>query len=88
MHIPYQVQRLGRRYVIKYTGADGKPKRRLLDAPDRAGAEAEARDLFRRGQQRAWTVAAIVESYIDAREAAEIASTKRQRDAWKAMRSY
>lgn len=30
----------------------------------------------------------IVEEYIDARERAEIASTPRQRDAWKAMRSF
>jgi integrase len=89
----YSVQRLGSRYVIVIPNgvdAKGKPKRTRirLSATDRSSAEAEARSVFAGLRDEPWTVGRIVTDYIVAREAAEIASTRRQRDAWKAMKSF
>jgi excisionase family DNA binding protein len=66
----------------------GKRRRYGLAATDRSTAEAEARDWWRRETDTARTVGGIVADYIAAREQAEIASTSRQRDAWKAMKSF
>jgi integrase len=90
----FTVQRLGRGYAIAIpTGerdAKGKPKRNRirLKAKDRSSAEAEARNVFREVTEDSLTVGSIVSDYIDARERAEIKSTARQRDAWKAMKGF
>lgn len=90
----YTVQRLGSGYAIVIPrderDAKGKPKRTRirLTAKDRSSAEAEARSVFAGLKEEPWTVGRIVTEYIAAREAAEIASTARQKDAWKAMRSF
>lgn len=90
----YTVQRLGRGYAIVIPSAErdarGKPKRTRirLTAKDRSSAEAEARSVFSGLKEEPWTVGRIVTEYIAAREEAEIASTGRQKDAWKAMKSF
>ena len=84
----YTVQRFRGGYAIVYRDADGIRHREALSAADRIGAEAEARQRWRLGDRTAWTVGCVVEAYMDAREAAGIASTGRQRDAWKAMKHY
>lgn len=84
----YTVQRFDGGFAIVYRDEEGKRRRFRLSAPDRVGAEAEARTRWRLGDRSVWTVGRIVEAYIDDREAAEIASTQRQRDAWKAMRHF
>jgi integrase len=84
----YTVQRLRGRYAIVVPKGNGKRTRISLTATDRSSAEAEARDAFRRLTEEKPTVGSIVSDYIDARERAEIASTPRQRDAWKAMKGF
>jgi integrase len=84
----YSVQRLRGGFAIVWRDEAGKRRRFTLEAADRPTAEAEARGWWKRNTGAAGTVAALVEAYIDARELAGIASTARQRDAWKAMRSY
>lgn len=84
----YTVQRFGRGYALVIPRGGGKRHRIRLAAKDRSSAEAEARQVFGELRQEPWTVGRIVEEYIDARERAEIASTQRQRDAWKAMRGF
>jgi integrase len=84
----YSVQRLRGGYAIVWRDAEGKRRRYGLDAADRPTAEAEARGWWKRNTGATSTVGGIVEAYIDAREAAGIASTARQRDAWKAMKPY
>lgn len=69
----------------------GKPKRhrKRLYAADRPGAEAEARRRWSQGgDEGPWTVGRVVRAYIAAREEAGIASSQRQKDAWKAMKDY
>lgn len=83
----FTVQRLRGGYAIVWR-ENGKRKRFGLHATDRSTAEAEARDWWRRETDTARTVGGIVTDYIAAREQAEIASTPRQRDAWKAMKSF
>jgi integrase len=84
----YTVQRFRGGYAIVYRGGDGKRVRERLRAKDRPGAEAEARRGWAAGGDRSsWTVGRIVLAYISDRES-EIASTARQRDAWKAMRPF
>lgn len=70
--------------------AKGKPKRtrEKLFAADRPSADAEARQRWQSSGDEPWTVGRIVETYMNAREADGIASTARQRDAWKAMRGF
>lgn len=63
-------------------------RRVQLSATDRLSAEAEARRRWLAGQGSARNLGQIVPAYIDAREAEGIASTARQRDAWKAMQPY
>ena len=84
----YSVQRFRGGYAIVYRDAAGNRHRERLHAADRAGAEAEARRGWNTGGSAAWTVGRIVTAYIADREAEGIASTQRQKDAWKAMRSF
>lgn len=84
----YTIQRFRGAWAVVYYDADGKRVRRRLYAADRPGAEAEARRRWREGGDSPWTVGRIVEAYMDAREADGIASTSRQRDAWKAMKGF
>jgi integrase len=84
----YSVQRLRGGFAIVWRDEAGKRRRYALEAADRPTAEAEARRWWKRNTGTAGTVGAIIEAYIDAREQAGIASTARQRDAWKAMRGY
>jgi integrase len=84
----FTVQRLRGGYAIVWRDEKNKRRRWQLDAADRTTAEAEARSWWNRETDTARTVGGIVADYINARETAEIASTPRQRDAWKAMRSF
>jgi integrase len=84
----YTIQRLRGGYAIVWRDETGKRRRYGLDATDRSSAEAEARNWWGRETDAARTVGAIVTNYIAAREQAEIASTPRQRDAWKAMKGF
>lgn len=84
----FTVQRLLDRYAVVWRDEQGKRRRYRLEATDRSTAEAEARDWWRRETDTQRTVGGIVTEYIAAREKAEIASTSRQRDAWKAMKSF
>lgn len=83
----YSVQRFRGLWACVWKDEQGNRHRKRLYATDRSGAEAEARQRWEQpGGDR--TVGAVVETYIGARERAEIASTPRQRDAWKAMKSF
>lgn len=84
----YSVQRLRGGFAIVWRDEAGKRRRYTLEATDRPTAEAEARTWWKRNTGSATTVGGIVEAYVDARELAGIASTSRQRDAWKAMKFY
>lgn len=84
----YSVQRLRGGFAVVWRDEAGKRRRYALEASDRPTAEAEARGWWKRNTGAAGTVGGIVEAYIDAREKAGIASTARQRDAWKAMKPY
>jgi integrase len=84
----YSVQRLGKRYALVIPKGGGKRHRIRLTATDRSSAEAEARSVFAGIRDEPWTVGRIVNEYIAARERAEIASTPRQKDAWKAMKGF
>lgn len=84
----FTVQRLRGGYAIVWRDEAGKRRRYGLAATDRSTAEAEARAWWTRETDTARTVGGIVSDYITAREQAEIASTARQKDAWKAMKSF
>lgn len=84
----YTVQRLKGRYAIVYADTEGKRRRFRLTATDRLGAEVEARERWRAGDRSPWTVGRLMEAYMANREEAGIASSQRQRDAWKAMRAF
>ena len=84
----YTVQRFRRGYAIVWRDEPGKRRRYALEATNRPTAEAEARAWWKRNTSSDGTVGAIVEAYIDARQQAGIASTARQRDAWKAMKPF
>lgn len=89
MSDPYSVQRFRGKWAIVFPDpTTGKRSRKALSAPDRQGAEAEARQRWRLGDSSPWTVGRIVPAYIDERERHGIATTSRQRDAWKAMKPY
>src|SRR4051812_43752414 len=88
MQHEYTVQRFRDGFAIVYRDATGIRRRRRLSAPDRIGAEAEARQRWRLGDRSPWTLGRIVPAYIDDRERAGIASSVRQRDAWKAMKAF
>jgi integrase len=84
----YTVQRLRGGYACVWRDDAGRRRRERLYATDRPGAEAEARRRWSLGNSAAWTVGRIVMAYIADREAEGIASTTRQRDAWKAMKPF
>jgi len=84
----YSVQRFRDGFAIVWKDEGGKRRRNILTAPDRIGAEAEARQRWRLGDRSPWTVGRVMEAYLDDRERAGIATTSRQRDAWKAMKSF
>lgn len=85
----YTIQRFRDGWAIAFAHPEtGKRRRIQLQSPDRPSAEAEARAVWAEEQCGAWPVGRIVAAYIDAREEAEIASTSRQRDAWKAMKPF
>lgn len=84
----YSVQRFRGGFAIVYRDAAGKRHREQLRAKDRPGAEAEARRGWTDGDSSSWAVGRIVTAYIADREADGIASTARQRDAWKAMKPF
>lgn len=85
----YSVQRLRGGFVIVYPDPEtGRRRRVKLDAPDRLGAEAEARQRWRLGSRSVWTVGAIVPAYLDTLAEREAPSAPRARDAWKAMAPF
>jgi integrase len=84
----FTVQRFRGSWAAVWRDETGQRHRKRLYATDRAGAEAEARQRWAKGNDDDWTVGAVVAAYIDAREADGIASTGRQRDAWKAMKGF
>lgn len=84
----YSVQRFRGGFAIVWRDRDGKRRRNLLAAPDRIGAEAEARQRWRLGDRSPWTVGRVMQAYLEDRKAAGIASAARQADAWKAMRPF
>ena len=84
----FTVQRLLDRYAVVWRDEHGKRRRYRPEATDRSTAEAEARVWWARETDTARTVGGIMADYIAAREQAEIASTARQKDAWKAMKSF
>ena len=83
----YTVQRFRGGYACVYRDETGKRHRERLYATDRAGAEAEARKRWTSGGT-VGAVSQIVTAYIADREAEGIASTARQKDAWKAMKGF
>lgn len=84
----YTIQRFRGGWAVVYRDGAGKRHREKLYATDRAGAEAEARQSWQGDGGDPWTVGDVVTAYIDAREQAGIASSDRQRDAWKAMKHF
>ena len=84
----YSVQRFRGGFAIVYYDAAGTRRREKLDATDRPGAEAEARQRWRLGDTSEKTVGNIVLAYHADREAKGIASVQRMKDAWKAMRAF
>lgn len=84
----YSVQRFRGGWAAVWRDEGGTRHRKRLYATDRAGAEAEARQRWSHTAEDEWTVGAVVTAYMDAREADGIASTGRQRDAWKAMKGF
>lgn len=84
----YSVQRFRGGFAIVWRDAGGKRHRQVLAAPDRIGAEAEARQRWRLGDRSPWTVGRVMSAYLEDRKAAGIASHRRQADAWKAMKPF
>lgn len=84
----YTIQRFRGSFAVVYRDGRGVRKRERLYASDRLSAEAEARRRWSLGNSQSWSVARIVTAYIADRESEGIASTARQRDAWKAMKPY
>jgi integrase len=81
----YTVQRFRGGYAVVYQ-KDGKRCRRTLYAEDRPGAEAEARRLWRGGDDSPWTVGRLMTAYIASIEGKP--SHSRRQDAWKAMKPF
>ena len=84
----YTVQRFRGGFAIVWHDADGSRRRQKLAASDRAGAEAEARQSWRLGDQSERTAGSIVAAYQADRAANEVVSLSRMKDAWKAMRNF
>ncbi|MBB5684333.1 tyrosine-type recombinase/integrase [Sphingobium boeckii] len=85
---PFTIQRLRGAWAIVWRDGDGNRHRQALAAPDRIGAEAEARQRWRLGNRSRRTVGGLVEAYLADRKAEGIVTADRQADAWKAMKSY
>lgn len=81
----YTVQRFRGGYAIVWSEG-GKRRRRRLYAGDRPGAEAEARHVWHSADRSPWTVARLMEAYIQS--IAHKPSYQRRKDAWKAMRLF
>jgi integrase len=84
----YTVQRFRGAYACVFRDEHGRRRRERLYATDRPSAEAEARRRWLGHDGAAWTVGRVVTAYMADREAEGIASTSRQRDAWKAMKPF
>jgi integrase len=84
----YTIQRFRGGYAIVYHDEAGARRREKLAATDRAGAESEARQRWRLGDQSEKTVGNIIAAYQADREANGTVSVGRMRDAWKAMRPF
>lgn len=84
----YSIQRFRGAYACVYRDEHGKRRRERLYATDRPSAEAEARKRWLGNRSASWTVGRIVTAYMADRKAEGIASTTRQRDAWKAMKPF
>lgn len=84
----YTIQRFRGGYAVVWYDGDGTRRRTSLDATDRPGAEAEARQRWRLGDKGPKTVGQIVLAYHQDRVEVGVASVSRMRDAWKAMRSF
>lgn len=84
----YSVQRFRGGFAIVWRDDRGKRHRNELAAPDRVGAEAEARQRWRLGDRSPWTVGRVMEAYLTDRRRTGIASADRQDDAWKAMKAF
>ena len=84
----YTVQRYRRGYAIVYRDVDGNWHRAKLRANERSAAEAEARVKCSSRLEPNSSVGFVVVAYIGERQAEGIASSSRQRDAWKAMKPF
>lgn len=84
----YSIQRFRGAWAIVWKDEAGIRRRNALAAPDRIGAEAEARQRWQLGDRSKRTVARLVESYLEDRKREGIATSTRQADAWKAMKPY
>lgn len=84
----FTVQHFDGGWAIVYRDEAGKRHRYRLAAPDRIGAEAEARQRWILGDRSSWTVGRIVTAYMAARKEAGIVTPTRQADAWKAMKLF
>lgn len=85
----FSVQSFRRGFAISWRDQSQQRHRKPLVSTTRAGAEAEARqEWWRLQSERPWFVGDIVEAYIADRASEGIASTQRQRDAWKAMAPF
>lgn len=84
----YTIQRLRGGFAIVWKDHSGARHRRTLYAADRAGAEAEARSLWQRGNETPWTIGRTVAAYIASLEVDQKPSTQRRKDAWRAMRTF
>ncbi len=84
----YTIQRLLGRYALVWSDENGKRHRVRLTADNRLAAELEGRQRWRGSDRDPWTVERLMLAYIDDRQAAGIASTQRQKDAWKAMKGF
>jgi integrase len=84
---PFSIQRFRGGWAVVWEPEPGKRRRFKLYAPDRLGAEAEARRRWQDGDGSAWTVGRAVNAYIDAKQAEAVVSVPRMRDAWKAMKA-
>jgi integrase len=87
---PYSVQRFRGGFALVWweteEGKEPKRRRRTLSAPDRPGAEAEARKLWESSDGTPWTVGRIMPAYLAS--ITEKPSHSRRQDAWKAMKPF
>lgn len=81
----YTVQRFRGGYALVWREA-GTRRRRTLYAQDRQGAEAEARRIWKGGDDSPWTVGRLMTAYLASIE--QKPSHQRRKDAWKAMKMF